>query len=322
LAGGDYEIVQRFGGANKEFLVGYGGIDNESGKIYSRSLKGVSEYKINPEYREQNLKQQAGYAAEIKEATRENAERIIKGEKTRVVRTDDFEERNDRRFGKIGKGKTQDQLYDLAEIDAKGNIVDASQMKFLGKDPREAVEKLVSNKKYQKFYDNKVDIKVQSDYYDGMKQEISQKIDELKKDELELKERGKYEHAKKIQQKIEKYEELDKRLKKSKVSRKEALEGRLSPKLSTAKDILKTSNSAGVEAAKYGAALGGGISIARNIVALIKGEKEPQDAVVDVARDTGKAALVSYSTGASGVAVAAVMKNAHSELGRVDAIQE
>jgi hypothetical protein len=316
LGGSAYEIVQRFGEANKEFLVGYSGIDNESGKIYSRSLKNISEYKVNPEYRKQNIKQQAGYAAEIKETSRENAERIIKGDKTRVVRTDDFEARNDRRFGKIGKGKTQDQLYDHAEFDANGNIVDASQMKFIGKDPQEAVEKLISSKKYQKLYDNKVNIEVPSDYYDSMKQDISKKVAQLKKKELALKAREKHEDVQKIQQKIEKYKKLDKRLTKSNVSSKEAIEARLSHRLSTAKDILKTSHRAGVEAAKYGAAIGGGISVTRNIVAIIKGEKEPQDAVADVAFDTGTAALASYSTGAAGAVVKSFMGNASSELAR------
>ena len=131
LTGAAYENVQRHGSAVKEHAVAYSGVDNETGKQLTKSLKGISGYKVNPKDHDRNIKQQAGFTAEVKEVARENAERIIKGDKTRASRTDDIERRQDPRYGEIGG--TNEGLYDIAVIDEHGNIIDASQMKFVGK---------------------------------------------------------------------------------------------------------------------------------------------------------------------------------------------
>ncbi|WP_159070911.1 hypothetical protein [Campylobacter concisus] len=65
IATGLTEISGRYGEAAKEFLVAFDGVDNATGKTLHRSLKDIANYKINPEFEEQNLKQQAGYSAEI-----------------------------------------------------------------------------------------------------------------------------------------------------------------------------------------------------------------------------------------------------------------
>ena len=127
VAGATYETIQRLGDAAKQHYVAYSGVDNESGKALVKGLKQIANEKINPDYKFQNIHQQAGFAAEVKEVARSNAERIIKGDSTRKIRTDDL-------------GRVNDPLYDTVNIDADGNILDGSgtQMKFLGaseKDP-------------------------------------------------------------------------------------------------------------------------------------------------------------------------------------------
>jgi hypothetical protein len=52
---------------------------------------------------------------------------------------------------------------------------------------------------------------------------------------------------------------VDKNLQKSDVSKKEAIEARKNPKKVVAKAIVKTAHEAGVEGAKTGAMIGGGI---------------------------------------------------------------
>ena len=88
------------------------------------------------------------------------------------------------------------------------------------------------------------------------------------------------------------------------------MEARLHPELSTAKDIGKLSLRAGGQQALYGAAIGGGISIIQNCVALIKGEKNSKEAALAVAGDTTKAAAISFVTGFSGSAIKGAMHNA------------
>ena len=94
-AGAAQEVVQRYGSAEKGHLVAYSGKDNETGKRLTRGLKKIAQSKVNPEYQEQNIKQQAGFAAEDKYVARQNAEKIIAGKEERYSRTDDLGRVND-----------------------------------------------------------------------------------------------------------------------------------------------------------------------------------------------------------------------------------
>ncbi|MBI9109951.1 hypothetical protein [Maridesulfovibrio ferrireducens] len=73
VASSNTEIVDRYGSANAEFIKGYRGIDNETGIITNKSLKGTAQSKVNLEYSKQNIKQQAGYSAETAKVSNDNA---------------------------------------------------------------------------------------------------------------------------------------------------------------------------------------------------------------------------------------------------------
>jgi len=302
------DTVQRYGSAVKVHLVTYDGVDNETGKNLSRSLKGISKSKVNSDHKDANLKQQAGFSAELKDTARENAEREILGKKSngnKVARTDDI-------------GRVNDPLFDIVELDSKGNVVPGSgtQMKFVGKDPKAALDKMKS-KQYDKYWENDAKVSVPSDYYDGMIKEADAQIQKLKEQAAKLEAQGKGDLANQALEKAKKLEKIKKSLKKSKVSNKEAMEARTNPLASTAKDVAKLAHRAGMEQAKTGAAIGGGLSFIRNAVEVIKGEKSAEDAIVDVAKDTGSAAIVSYATGSGGAALKGAMQNAPSEYLRV-----
>ena len=96
-------IVQKYGTAIKEHLVAHNGIDNQTGQQLTRSLKSISKQQTNPNYEYQNLKQRAGFAAEVQETARRNATRAINGETGRVARYDDV-------------GQTNHPLYDFLNI--------------------------------------------------------------------------------------------------------------------------------------------------------------------------------------------------------------
>lgn len=76
IAGAAYETVQRYGSAAKQHYAAYSGVDNEAGTTLVKGLKQIAEEKINPDYKFQNIHQQAGFAAEVKEVARTNAECI------------------------------------------------------------------------------------------------------------------------------------------------------------------------------------------------------------------------------------------------------
>ena len=90
LAGATAETVKRFGSAIKEHLVAFSGKDRDAGTEAIRSLKSISESKVSKEYKKTNIKQQAGFSAEVKSVAKENADKIIRSSDKRVSRTDDI----------------------------------------------------------------------------------------------------------------------------------------------------------------------------------------------------------------------------------------
>lgn len=63
------------------------------------------------------------------------------------------------------------------------------------------------------------------------------------------------------------------------------------------KNAAKEFHSAGTQAAMSGAVMTGAMAITDNLIAVLKGEKKPSQAVKDVALATGQTAAVSYFTG-------------------------
>ncbi|HIX80385.1 MAG TPA: hypothetical protein H9980_00200, partial [Candidatus Erysipelatoclostridium merdavium] len=203
IAGASYETIQRYGDATKQHYVAYSGVDNETDTTLAKGLKQIAKEKINPDYKFQNVHQQAGFSAEVKDVARTNAEKIIDGDKTRKIRTDDL-------------GRVNDPLYDTVSIDENGNIIDGTgnQMKFLGaseKDPTgagdaaRALNKLLS-KKFEKYLEHDIKIDVPSDQYDKILQEANSKVEFLSKKLEFQKNTGNVEQVKKIQEKIDKLE--------------------------------------------------------------------------------------------------------------------
>ena len=310
IAGAAYENIQRYGEAAKQHYVAYSGVDNETGKVLFKGLKQIADEKINPDFEFQNIHQQAGFSAEVKDVARTNAERIIKGDSSRKIRTDDL-------------GYVNDPLYDTISIDTKGDIVDGSgaQMKFLGvskKDPTgagnaaRALEKLQS-KKFEKYLDQDVKIDVPSDQYDKMIQETNIKIEGLSRQLENQKNDGNIEQVQQLQERIDKLEQLKKNLRKSSVSSKEAVFARMHPGLSTARDVATVSFKAGVQMAKTAAIIGGSVSIVKNLVSVCKGEIEPDDAVINVAKDTTMISVGGFGTGFAGTALEGAMQNSKSQ---------
>ena len=296
------KTINRYGSAVKEHLTAYSGRDNERNQVLKRGLKDISNSKVNPKYEQQNYKQQAGFAAEVKETARENAERAKHGIKNRVTRTDDI-------------GRVNDPLYDHVELDANGNEIagSGSQMKFVGKNADECLNKLMS-KQYQKYRDNNVPFEVPSDYYDDMQKEIDNRVNRLEQQKQNAQNRGDIRLADKHQKRIDELKRTKNNMRKSHVSNKEAMEARKSPRLSTAKDIHKISHEAGIEGAKTGAMIGGGISAITNMVEVLDGKKKLDDAIIDVAGTTSKSAITGYVGTYGGTMLKAAMQNSGSTM--------
>lgn len=312
LQGAAVEAVERFGSAVKEHIVSYFGLDNELKKKTKRSLKSISESKVDDAYKKQNIKQQAGFSAEVKASARENAEKIIDGSYKRTKRTDDINPQIDSRGRPIGG--TNDPLFDLAEVYPDGTVVEGTQrqLKFVGGSPNECVKKLL-DKKYDKYRDNDVVIEIPKDFYKEVKQQLETKEKDIQKQIDNAKKNSNTKLCKKLEKQKEKVVKTRKNLKKSNVSNKEAIFARKHPEISTAKDVAKVANKAGLHQAGIGAVMSGSISIIKNFVACAKGEIEPKAAATAIVKDTGKGAANSYATAFSGAIIKGSMQNASSE---------
>lgn len=306
MTGAAADTVQRYGSAVKEHVVAYSGKDNETGQELKKSLSKIFKHKLSedPNQAKINLKQQAGFAAEVKGTARTNAERAIDGNPIRRTRTDDI-------------GRVNDPYYDHVDIDPMGREIagTGSQMKFVGETPREAWVK-IHGTKFQKYHEAGVPIEVPSDYFEGIKGEIDKDINSLRRQIETLEEQGKLELAQQKREQIRQYEKIKANLKKSNVASQEAMEARLDPKLSTLKDIGSLSHRAGMEAGKMGAAIGGGVAIVQNVYLLAKGDIEFAAAAKNVAATTVKGAAAGYATGFCGSAMKGLMQNAGSSSAR------
>lgn len=312
VAGANAEVVQRYGSAVKEHFVAYSGVDNETGQQLAKGLKEIAEYKVSPEYYKMNIKEQAGFSAEVKTAARDSAEKIINGEvKSKVTRTDDMIKQSDGTGRTIG-GKNE-QLYDIAEVDSNGIYVQGTgrQLKYVGGDPKKCVDKLL-NKDFDKYRDADVPIEIPSDFYDEACALLEEKARETNSKIIKAEQNGNLELANKKRNELQRIEKTKQNLRKGKLTNDEAIEARLHPKLSTAKDIVDVAHRSGIEGAIIGAAVGGGISFIQNTVDVIKGDKAPKDAIIDVAGSTGKAGAIGYATTFVGSAVKGAMQNAPS----------
>lgn len=295
------EVVKRFGSANAEFIKGYTGVDNETGIRLAKGLKDISKHKLNPEYVKQNLKQQAGYSAEVALTSKDNAELIIKGSKIRVSRSDDLKQ----------YGRNHNIVDRVQVID--GQIISGTetQMKFVGNRNDLFKDITQPDGKFARYRGIKLEIPTEQ--YEGAVEYCQQEAIKLKDNAIKAEKNGKLEVAKKLREQADNYEELSKNIKDAGMTTDEALSYRLNPLKNTIKDIAKTSHRAGLEGAKYGIIIGGTVSIVQNFFAVAQGEKKLDEVTFDVVKDIGFSGALGYSTAAVGSAIKSGMQQSSSK---------
>ena len=285
----------------------YNGITYEDG-FKTLGLKDIGDWKVSKEYKNQNIKQHSGYAAEVIGTTKENLIAEKNGTGVKTYRADD----------RPDLFQKNDQYVDKIRVDGNGNM-ERVQVKFVGKDASECLAKLTS-KNYDKYFnDGKVDkVEVPKDYYDGMKALIPDKISKLEEQLQRVRENGNTEAAKKIEAQIDRYNKIDQMLEQSTVSSDEAIEAVKHPKRYTqklfAKDTFVESHRAGMESAAVAVTITAAVSTVDNVGKIMDGEVTPQEAFIDVAKDTGVAGGVAYGTVFVSTAVSQTMSASSHQL--------
>ena len=286
----------------------YNGTDLGNGNR-TLGLKEIHNWKVNPEYYDQNMRQHAGYAAEVIGTAKENLRAQADGTGITTYRADD----------RPDLFPHNDQYVDKIRVNSAGEIVERIQVKFVGKDPADCLSKLVSPK-YDKYCnEGKVDrIEVPKDYYAELKQMIPDKISRLEEQLQRVTENGNKDAAEIIERKIARYNKIDEMLLESTTSNDEAYGGVKCPERIYARlfseDTFKESNKAGLESAALATTITAAVTTVDNVGKYMDGEVTAQEAFVDVVKDTGTAGGVAYGTAFVSTAVANTMSSSSHQL--------
>lgn len=287
------ETVQRFGSANAEYIKGYRGVDNETGQRFAKGLAEIAKHKVNddPRYAAQNIKQQAGFSAEVATTSRDNAESIISGSKVRTSRTDDLPQ-----YGKNHNVVDRVQLLD-------GQVIEGSQsqMKFVSNRNQLLDDIAREDGKFTRYQGTRLELP--SEQLDGATDYCREQARQRRMNAEKAEARGNSEAASKLRREADNYDKLAQDVSDSGLTTEDAIYYREHPELATLRDIGRTAHRAGLEGAKYGAIIGGSISVLQSCLAAAQGEKDIGEALKDLGIDTAKAGTLGYATAFAGSAL-------------------
>ncbi|GAA8109481.1 hypothetical protein Kazakh3193_00490 [Helicobacter pylori] len=264
-------------------------------------LEEISKRKVNPNYIKQNINQQAGYSAEIKEQARVNAHNILAGKMGRLRQYDDLSSGQKAQvknlFPNYATPSKNHEIVDYVSVDEKGNVIPGTltQSKFVGRNGEECFEKFLS-KDYEKYLKNGMKMEIPKDFFGDFQKEANIKIKSLESRIAKQKELGDFQKAAHLEEKLQKCKTIKAHTRPASATKAEAIEARLNPNLSTAKDVASVSHQAGMNAAQTGALIGGGVSLVTNVYECVANGKDPIKAIKHTAIATLKGGALSYGS--------------------------
>ncbi len=302
-----------YASANKEYLAI---LDD---KTLGRTLEWISEYKVNPKYQYQNINQQAGFSAELKEQAHVNAQNILMENGERLVQYDnlsmDQKAQIRERFPDYATPNKNHELVDYVRVDEKGNVISntLTQSKFVGRNGAECFEKFLS-KPYKKYFENGAKMNVPKDYYRDIQKATDAEIKKLESQIAKQKGLGDFQKAAILEKELQKCKTIKSHTRPASITKAEAIEARLNPKLSTAKDVANLSYQAGMDAMQTGALIGGGVSLVTNILECFVNGKDPKKAIKHTAIATLKGGALSYGSAFASSSLGGLMQSSANKV--------
>ncbi|MFP6096689.1 DUF456 domain-containing protein [Helicobacter pylori] len=287
-------------GSTSEESAPYASANREHLSVLDK-LEEISKRKINPNYINQNINQQAGYSAEIKEQAHVNANNILAGKRERVRQYDDLSSEKKPQVKKLfpnyATPSKNHEIVDYISVDEKGDVIPGTltQSKFVGRNGEECFKKLLS-KPYKKYFENGAKMNVPKDYYRDIQKATDAEIKKLESQIAKQKGLGDFQKAAILEKELQKCKTIKAHTRPASITKKEAIEARLNPNLSTAKDVTSISHQAGMNAAQTGALIGGGVSLVTNVYECIANGKDPIKAIKHTAIATLKGGALSYGS--------------------------
>lgn len=287
--------LERHSNAGREFVKAYSGYDGTTGQTLQKSLSGIASGKPN-------MDSQKGYAAEVQDVAKRNAEEILKGSEIRYSRVDD-----------LPGHAVNETPFDIMAVDPNGKEIISlgSQMKFNQGDPTSVANKLVG-KEFREKYPH-AQYSVPADRYDAIKQALADKAGALERQLEKAKSNGNTELANTLEERLNYVKEAEKKLVKSKLTLSEAELAVLDPKGVTAKEVVKLGHEAGLNYAKTSAMIKGSMTFAKCLNKVVNGEMTAKEATEEVAKETAKGAALGYVTGQANTTLSALMRNSSKE---------
>ncbi len=282
-------------------------------------LEEISKRKINPNYTNQNINQQAGYSAEIKEQAHVNANNILAGKREMVRQYDDLSSTQKaqigERFPDYATPSKNHEIVDYISVDKKGNVIPGTltQSKFVGRNGAECFEKFLS-KDYEKYFENGVKVKIARNHYGDFQRAVNTRIKSLESQIAKQKGLGDFQKAAILEKELQKCKTIKAHTRSASITKAEAIEARLNPKLSTAKDVASVSHQAGMNAAQTGAWIGGGVSLVTNVYECIANGKDPIKAIKHTAIATLKGGALSYGSAFASSSFGGLMQSSANKI--------
>ncbi len=305
-------------GSTAEESTLYASANREHFSAFDR-LEEISKRKVNPNYIKQNINQQAGYSAEIKEQAHVNAHNILAGKRERIVQYDNLSNGQKAQVKKLfpnyATPKKNHEIVDYASVDEKGNVIPGTltQSKFVGRNGKECFKKLLS-KDYKKYFENGAKMNVPKDYYRDIQKAADAKIESLESQIAKQKGLGDFQKAAILEKELQKCKTIKAHTRPASATKGEAIEARLNPNLSTAKDVTSVSHQAGMNVAQTGALIGGGVSAITNIYECIANGKDPMKALKHTLVATAKGGALSYGSAFASSSLGGLMQSSANKI--------
>ncbi|MFP6158829.1 hypothetical protein ACLGBR_01575 [Helicobacter pylori] len=300
-------------GSTSEESTLYASANREHLSVLDR-LEEISKRKINPNYINQNINQQAGYSAEIKEQAHVNADNILARKPERIVQYDDLSSGQKAQVKKLfpnyATPSKNHEIVDYISVDEKGNVIPrtATQSKFVGRNGAECFEKFLS-KDYEKYFENGWKMKIPKDFSGDFQKAANIKIKSLESQSAKQKSFGNFQKANILERRLQKCKTIKANTRPASITKKEAIEARLNPKLSTAKDVASVSHQAGMNAAQTGALISGSVSLVTNVWECVVNGKDPKKAIRHTLVATLKGEVLSYGSAFASSSLGGLMQS-------------
>lgn len=282
-------------------------------------LEEISKRKINPNYINQNINQQAGFSAELKEQAHVNAQNILMENGERLVQYDnlsvDQKAQIRERFPDYATPNKNHEIVDYISVDKKGNVIPGTltQSKFVGRNGAECFEKFLS-KDYEKYLKNGMKMEIPKDFFGDFQKESNIKIKSLESQIAKQKSFGNFQKAANLEERLQKCKTIKSHTRPASITKAETIEARLNPKLSTAKDVANLSHQVGMNAAQTGVLIGGGVSLVTNVYECIANGKDPIKAIKHTAIATLKGGALSYGSAFASSSLGGLMQSSANRI--------